>query len=321
MRILALDGSTVRDFRSGREEALPSVPSAVTVGSYDGLHVGHRKIIGAMVDRATERNLRSVVVTFKPHPRLVLDKRTPCPVRLLTTLEEKIRHLESMGVDLLLVVRFDHEFASRSSGSFIREVLVGMLGARQVVVGYDHGFGHDRSGSGATLQTLGAECGFDVDVVGEVLVGGEPVSSTRIRKLLLEAKIEEANACLGAPYPVSGTVVEGRKLGRQIGFPTVNLQPSHPCKLLPATGVYCAKTSIDGREWRVMMNIGTRPTVSNDGEVTVEAHILGWSGDLYGRDLSFRLLSYLREERRFASMEELQSQLEMDKKRVELYPE
>ena len=321
MRILALHGSTVRDFRSGREEALPVIPSAVTVGSYDGLHVGHRKIIGALVDRARESNLRSVVVTFKPHPRLVLDTRTPCPVRLLTTLEEKIRHLESMGIDLLIVVRFDPEFARRSSESFIREVLVGMLGARQVVVGYDHGFGHDRSGSGATLQTLGAACGFGVDVVGEVLVGGEPVSSTRIRNLLLEARIGEANACLGAPYPVSGTVMEGRKLGRQIGFPTVNLQPSHPCKLLPAMGVYLAKTSIDGREWRAMMNIGTRPTVTNDQEVTVEAHILGWSGDLYGRTLSFSLLAYVREERKFDSIGELQSQLEMDKKTVELYRE
>ncbi|NTU68720.1 MAG: bifunctional riboflavin kinase/FAD synthetase [Chlorobiaceae bacterium] len=321
MRILALHGQTVRDYRSGREEALPVVPSAVTVGSYDGLHVGHRKIIGAMVGRAREQGLRSVVVTFRPHPRLVLDTSSPCPVRLLTTLEEKIAHLESTGIDLLLVVRFDQEFARRSSESFIREVLVGLLGARRVVVGYDHGFGHDRSGSGATLQSLGAECGFGVDVVGKVLVGGEPVSSTRIRNLLLEAKVGEANACLGAPYPVSGTVVEGRKLGHRIGFPTVNLMPSNPCKLLPAKGVYLARTSIDGREWRAMMNIGTRPTVSDDELVTVEAHILGWSGDLYGRELHFSLLAFLREERRFDSLADLQSQLAVDKKRVELYPE
>ena len=319
MRILALHGSTVCDYRSGRQEPFPSVPSAVTVGSYDGLHVGHRKIIGTMTDRARERNLRSVVVTFDPHPRLVLDPRTPCPVRLLTTLDEKIMHLGTMGVDLLLVVRFDPEFARRSSGSFIREVLAGLLGARQVIVGYDHGFGHDRSGSGATLEALGAECGFGVDVVGEVLVDGEPVSSTRIRKLLIDAKLEEANACLGAPYPMAGTVVEGRKLGRQIGFPTVNLEPSDPCKLLPAKGVYIASTVIDGRELRAMMNIGNRPTVSNDDAVTVEAHILGFSGDLYGRKLAFSLLEYVREERRFGSVDELRAQLEMDKKGVELY--
>lgn len=321
MRILALHGSTVRDYRSGEEAVLPCLPSAVTVGSYDGLHVGHRKIIGTMVDLARKQGLRSVLVTFKPHPRFVLDTSTPCPVRLLTTLEEKILHLEPLGVDLLLVVRFDAEFAQRSSGAFIRDVLVGMLGARQIVVGYDHGFGHDRAGSEATLRTLGAECGFGVEVVGEVPIAGEPVSSTRIRRLLLEAKIDEANACLGAPYPVGGTVVEGRRLGRQIGFPTANLRLANPCKLLPAMGVYVASTSIDGRVFRAMLNIGTRPTVSDSPEVSVEAHILGYSGELYGRELSFRLLGYIREERKFASLRELGGQLESDKKRVELYRE
>ena len=318
MRILELQGSTIRDYRTGREEALPSVPSAVTVGSYDGLHVGHRKIIGTMVARARSEGLRSVVVTFKPHPRFVLDPASPCPVRLLTTLEEKIGYLEPMDVDLLLVVRFDAAFAQRTSSDFIRDVLVGMLGARLVVVGYDHGFGHDRSGSGATLQSLGEEYGFGVEVVGEFLVGGEPVSSTRIRRLLLEARIGEANECLGAPYPVGGTVVEGRRLGREIGFPTVNLRLANPCKHLPAMGVYVAKTSIDGREFHAMMNIGLRPTVSSGDEVTVEAHILGYSGELYGRELTFGLLAYLREERRFESVPALRAQLEADKKMVEL---
>jgi riboflavin kinase/FMN adenylyltransferase len=321
MRILALHGSTVCDYPGGKPEPFPHIPSALTVGSYDGLHVGHRKIIRAMIDRAREKGLRSIVVTFEPHPRLVLDKSSACPVRLLTTLDEKIGHLEQMGIDMLLVVRFDREFAERSSESFIREVLVELLGARQVVIGYDHGFGHDRSGSGVTLQSLGAECGFAVDVVGEVLVGDEPVSSTRIRTLILEGRVREANECLGAQYIVSGTVVEGRKLGRQIGFPTVNLLLSEPCKLLPARGVYIVRTSIDGREWRAMMNIGTRPTVSNDQVVTVEAHILGYSGDLYGKQMSFSLLEFVREERRFASIGELQAQLEADKKRVELYRE
>jgi riboflavin kinase/FMN adenylyltransferase len=321
MRILALQGSAVLDYRSGRPAALPALPSAVTVGSYDGLHVGHRKIISTMVERARKEGLRSVLVTFKPHPRFVLDTSTPCPVRLLTTLEEKIRHLEPLGVDLLLVVRFDHQFARRSSGEFIREVLVGMLGARQIVVGYDHGFGHDRSGSETTLRSLGAECGFGVEVVGEVPIAGEPVSSTRIRRLLLEAKIGEANACLGSPYPIGGTVVEGRRLGREIGFPTANLRLANPCKLLPAMGVYIADTLIDGREYRAMLNIGTRPTVSESGDVSVEAHILGYSGELYGRELSFRLLGYIRDERKFASLEELRGQLESDKKMVELYRE
>ncbi len=321
MRILALHGSKICGYRSGKQEDFPPLPSAVTVGSYDGLHVGHRKIIDAMIVRAGEKSLRSVVVTFEPHPRLVLDRTSSCPVSLLTTLEEKISHLESMGVDLLLVVRFDREFADRSSESFIREVLVGLLCSAHVVVGYDHGFGHDRSGSGVTLQALGAECGFDVDVVEEVLVGDEPVSSTRIRKLLLEGGVREANACLGAPYLVSGTVVDGQKRGRRIGFPTVNLRPAEPCKLIPAHGVYVARTSIDGKAWPAMMNIGVRPTVSDDETVTVEAHILGFTGDLYGREMMFSMLEYVREERRFGSIGELQEQLERDKKMVELYRE
>ena len=321
MRILSLHGSEVCDYRSGIPELFPPVPSAVTVGSYDGLHVGHRKIIDAMIARAAEKSLRSVVVTFEPHPRLVLDKSSVCPVRLLTTLEEKISHLDAMGVDLLLVVRFDREFADRSSESFIREVLVGLLCSAHVVIGYDHGFGHDRSGSGVTLQALGAECGFEVDVVEEVLVGDEPVSSTRIRKLLLEGGVREANTCLGAPYLFSGTVVDGMKRGRRIGFPTVNLRPSDPCKLIPAHGVYVARSAFDGRIWPAMMNIGVRPTVSDDKTVTVEAHILGYSGDLYGRDMIFSMLEYVREERRFGSIGELQAQLERDKKMVELYRE
>jgi riboflavin kinase / FMN adenylyltransferase len=321
MRIVALHGSTVCGYLSGEPEPLDLVPSAVTVGSYDGLHVGHRKIIVAMIDRAREENLRSVLVTFEPHPRLVLDTSSSCPVRLLTTFNEKTEVLERMGIDLLFVVRFDSRFAERSSESFIRDVLVGMLGARHVIVGYDHGFGHDRRGSGATLRTLGEECGFAVDVVGEVFVGEEPVSSTRIRKLLLEGRVREANACLGEPYHLSGTVVDGARRGRELGFPTVNLRPADTCKLLPAKGVYIARTSIDGREWPVMMNIGTRPTVSEDGAVTVEAHLIGFSGDLYGREMCFRLLDYVREERRFASLGELQAQLRADKKRVELYQE
>jgi len=321
MRIVVLHGSTVCGYHSGAPEPFPPIPSAVTVGSYDGLHVGHRKIIDTMITRARELDLRSVLVTFEPHPRLVLDKSSACPVRLLTTIEEKIAHLEATGLDLLFVVRFDPQFAERSSQEFIRDVLVGMLGARQIVVGYDHGFGHDRSGSGSTLKSLGAEHGYEVDVVGEVFVGDEPVSSTRIRKLLVDGDVREASACLGSPYLISGIVVDGQKRGRQIGFPTVNIRPSHPCKMLPAKGVYVARTVIDGKAWRAMMNIGTRPTVSDDGTVTVEAHILGYSGDLYGHQMSFQLLDFVRKEQRFASLQELQSQLEADKKRVELYRE
>lgn len=319
MRVVFLQGDTVLDPATGMPVELTAEPSAVTIGSFDGLHVGHRKIIGSMIGHAQELGLRSVVVTFEPHPRIVLDGSDRCAVRLLTTFDEKVSQFGSMPIDLLFVVRFDREFASTSSEAFIREVLVKRLGARHVTVGYDHGFGKRRSGSEQTLHTLGAECGFGVDVVGEVIVAGSPVSSTRIRRLLEEGKIREADECLGAPYSISGTVIEGDKLGRSIGFPTANLALSDSCKMLPAHGVYAASVEIDGQEYPAMMNIGRRPTVADNGEVRVEAHIIGFSGNLYGRFLIVRLLGFIRAEQRFASIDELRAQLELDKKEARLY--
>jgi riboflavin kinase/FMN adenylyltransferase len=319
MRVVVLQGDTVLDPATGMPVELTAEPSAVTIGSFDGLHVGHRKIIGAMIGDARTKGLRSVVVTFEPHPRLVLERSSDCPVRLLTTFDEKVAQFGAMPIDLLFVIRFDLDFSRKSSESFIREVLAGLLGAKLVVIGYDHGFGSDRRGGRQTLQKLGEECGFEMDVVGEVIVDQAPVSSTRIRHLLADARIPEANACLGASYMISGTVVEGNRLGREIGFPTANLKLPERCKMLPANGVYAAGVTIDGIDYPVMMNIGCRPTVSQDGEVTVEAHIIGFSGDLYGRFLVLKLIDFIRPEKRFGSIDELREQLMLDKKEVSLY--
>lgn len=319
MRVVVLQGESVRDAETGHLVSLESVPSVVTIGSYDGLHVGHRKIIGAMIDDARSKGLRSVVVTFEPHPRLVLDDSTDCPVRLLTTFDEKVAQFSSMPIDLLFVIRFDREFSRKSSESFIREILSGLLGARLIVVGYDHGFGSDRRGSGQTLHTLGAECGFEVDVVGEVIIDQSPVSSTRIRHLLAAGRIREANDCLGAQYMITGTVVQGKKLGRTLGFPTANLDLSERCKMLPLNGVYVAEVTVEGIEYPVMMNIGRRPTVSADNVVTVEAHIIGFSGELYGQRLTLRLVDFIRPEQRFGSLDELRERLLVDQKEASLY--
>ena len=180
-------------------------------------------------------------------------------------------------------------------------------------------FGRDRSGSGTTLETLGVELGFAVEVVDEVLIGNEHLSSTRIRRLLEAGKIEEANEFLGSPYMISGIVVDGDRIGRDMGFPTVNLRLSDANKLLPRPGVYMAQTEIDGTLFKAMMNVGVRPTVSSEGIIRVEAFILGYSGDLYGESLRFTLLGFIREERKFSSLDELKKQLEKDKKAVELY--
>jgi riboflavin kinase/FMN adenylyltransferase len=319
MQIVEYRSNRVFPFRSEEPEAFPVVASAVTVGAFDGVHRGHRKIISRMVSIARQRGLRSVVVTFEPHPRRVLAGEVTGPLGLLTTLEEKITLLQSGDVDLLFVVRFTPEFARRSSEDFIENVLVGLLGAKSIVIGYDHGFGRNRSGSGDDLRRLGLELGFTVDVESEVRIADEHFSSTRIRQLLGLGRIEEANAFLGSFYTISGTVVEGDGRGRRLGFPTVNIHIPDPHKLLPRAGVYIAELEIDGSSWMSMMNVGVRPTVEEGGRTSVEAHILGWEGSLYGRDLSFNLLHFIRRERKFPTLDALRRQLEKDKKTVELY--
>ncbi len=319
MRIVEYDEGHICSYGSATPIDFSVTASAVTVGSYDGVHRGHRMIIARMVAIAKARNLRSVLVTFEPHPRRVLKGAVSGPLGLLTTLDEKISLLADEDVDLLFVVRFTPDFASRSSDDFIRNVLVGLLGAKSIIVGYDHAFGRDRSGSGKTLETLGSELGFDVEVVNEVMIEHEHFSSTRIRVLLANGKIEEANAFLGSPYMISGTVVDGERRGREIGFPTVNLSLSDSGKLLPRAGVYLAQTVLDGLSFMALMNVGIRPTVSSEGMTTVEAHILGYSGTLYGSTICFMLLKFIREERKFSSLEELKMQIEKDKKTVELY--
>jgi len=299
-------------------EFLP-LPSVVTVGSYDGVHKGHRTILARLVAVAESRHLRSVVVTFEPHPRRVLNKVVSGPPGLLTTLDEKIDLLAGACVDLLFVVRFTADFAARSSDDFIRNILVRLLGAQSIIVGYDHAFGRDRSGGCHTLETLGRELDFDVEVVDEVRIGNEHFSSTRIRTLLESGKIEEANEFLGSPYLITGTVAHGDKRGRDIGFPTVNLALSDPNKLLPRAGVYLAQTVVNGEPFMAMMNIGVRPTVSTEGIKTVEAHIIGYSGTLYGRIIRFSILRFIRDEKKFTTLEELKIQLEKDKKTVEMY--
>ncbi|ABL64431.1 bifunctional riboflavin kinase/FAD synthetase [Chlorobium phaeobacteroides] len=321
MLVVEYQNNDVVAYPSGEPVIFSPVPSAVTIGSFDGVHRGHRSIIARMNAIARSRQLRSVVVTFEPHPRRVLSaSASPSPL-VLSTLDEKVALLTSLDVDLLFVIRFTDAFAARSSEDFIVGVLVKLLCAKSIIVGYDHGFGRNRTGSSETLLHLGKEFGFDVEAITEVKIGNEHFSSTRIRKLLESGNLSDANQFLGYSYIVSGTVVGGDQRGRTIGFPTVNIKPSDPQKLLPHSGVYLAMIELDGISYKAMMNIGVRPTVSQGNEKTVEAHIPGFSGELYGAFLSFRLLVYIREEKKFATIDELKEQLEKDKKTVELYNE
>jgi len=319
MRIIEYHDKQVFNYGSTIPVNFLPVPSAVTVGSYDGVHRGHRKIIARMVAVAHSCGLQSVVVTFEPHPRRVLEGEVSGPLGLLTTLDEKIALLEAECVDLLVLVRFTPDFALQSSDDFIRNFLAGLLGAKSIIVGYDHAFGRDRSGSRETLERLGRELDVAVEVVDEVLIGNEHFSSTKIRELLENGMVEKANEFLGSPYMITGTVVDGDKRGREIGFPTVNLKLIDPNKLLPHSGVYLAQTVIGDCSYKALMNIGVRPTLSSAALLSLEAHILGYSGNLYGTIISFNLLKFIREERKFMNLDELKFQIEKDKKTVELY--
>ncbi|MBL6955555.1 MAG: riboflavin biosynthesis protein RibF [Chlorobium phaeobacteroides] len=319
MRVVLYKGGRVRDYYSGEEIDFAPEPSAVTVGSYDGVHAGHRRIISQMVASASARGLRTVVITFEPHPRKIVNRDPSGQIRLLTLLEEKAVLIEELGVDWLFVVHFDRFFAAQSSESFIQQVLLDSIGAKTIVIGYDHGFGHDRKGGVSTLRRMAEQKRFDVLVVDEVRLQAEHFSSTRIRALLGEGRIREANLFLGAPYLISGDVVHGEKKGREIGFPTVNLRIGSSDKLLPKYGVYIATVIIDGRVFKAMMNIGLRPTVSEGSSPLCEAHILGHKGELYGKRLTFHLLDRVRDEMKFPSFEALQEQLKKDQKFVEQY--
>lgn len=290
---------------------LPRDPAGVvTVGTFDGIHLGHREILREVVHRARMREGRSVVVTFDPHPKQVLGRGD---VRLLTTIEERIAVLERLHVDLVCVLPFTWEFSRQRPQEFYRSVVVEGLGVSEVVVGYDHMFGRDREAGIGELIRMGQEFAFSVFAVHPHLVDGLPVSSSRIRNLLAEGDTAGAARLLGSPYRLSGEVVRGDGRGRTIGYPTANLGVLAGAKLVPARGVYLVGVRHDGKDYAGMMNIGVRPTVSTGEALTLEVHILDFNRMIYGETLTVSFLRRLREERRFASVPELVRQLDEDR--------
>lgn len=286
----------------------------VTVGNFDGLHVGHREILRIVTERARARGGEAAVYTFEPHPRKVL--RADVPPKLLTTLEQKLELIASEGVDVTVVEPFDREFARQSAVEFVRDVLYARLRPEEVYVGYDFRFGHDREGSMRTLTEMGPHLGFAVTIVPEVTVGGRDVNSTRIRELLAEGHVEEAGSLLGRPYAVRGRVVAGDRRGRTLGFPTVNLAPEN--EVLPAVGVYAGRlrrldAGAEEAALPAVVNVGRRPTVKPDDPVLAEAHVIDWSGDLYAQRVELAFLHHLREERRFPDLEALRLQIGRDR--------
>jgi len=285
----------------------------VTIGSFDGVHLGHISVIKALNARARAFGGESVIITFEPHPREVLYPDEPKP-GILTTLPEKRAVLEACGVDHLVVLNFTPAFARLSYEDFVRQVLVERIGVRGLVMGYDHHFGYERAGNFERLQELSRRYGFFLEREAVFEADSENVSSTKIRQALAEGNVVCVTRFLGRPYSFTGKVVAGSQLGRQLGFPTANLVVDDARKLLPARGVYAVRVRLtDGRVLGGMLNVGTRPTVASDeSELTLEVHLFDFSGDLYGSMLSVHLVAHLRAEQPFPSLSSLQVQLQQD---------
>jgi riboflavin kinase/FMN adenylyltransferase len=285
---------------------------AVTIGNFDGVHRGHRALAAAAKRWARAHGGRAVVLTFDPHPaRVLAPERAP---RLLTTAKQKAELLEALGIDILAVLPFTPELQHLEADEFARRVLAGALGARQVAIGEGFRFGHDRRGDVAMLRRLGVELGFGVEDVAPVLHDGRPISSSRAREALLRGAVEEARDLLGRRYFVDGLVVDGERRGRTLGFPTANLDPEN--EILPGAGVFVARCRLARGEWRwAVVNVGRRPTFGG-GEVSVEAHLLGFDGDLYGSPLRIAFHARLRGEQRFEGPEALVAQIRKDVSRA-----
>ena len=284
-----------------------STPAHVTIGAFDGVHRGHQHLIGSMAQAAREKDRASVVLTFDPHPGAMLGRR---PVAVLSTIEERAELIAETGADLLVVLSFTPAMAGMSAADFVTTLRHG-LEMCELWVGPDFALGHRREGDVEFLGSLGQQVGFQVRVVEPLHWKGGVVSSTRIRSELTAGDVQQAAELLGRPYRLIGTVVSGQHLGRGLGIPTANLEPP-PGRLIPANGVYaCEAYTQLGRAWPAVANVGTRPTVADD-RLTVEAHLVGFDGDLYGQELGLDFVARLRDEKAFGGLDELVEQIHKD---------
>ncbi|HEY0546471.1 MAG TPA: bifunctional riboflavin kinase/FAD synthetase [Pyrinomonadaceae bacterium] len=299
----------------GTDNAEIMRPTVLTLGVFDGLHLGHQLIMRTVVERARSLNAMPTVITFDPHPRAVLHPESAPP--LLQTFDQKIEALGVLGIEQTIVIRFTEEFARLSAEDFLRDVVHERLQAREAYLGCGFAFGRGREGNIELLKKMSGQLGFYASEVPEVQLRGKRISSSRIRELLKEGCVNLARRMLGRPYGVEGRVVRGHERGRTLGFPTANLAPQN--RVIPRRGVYITATLIEGAWRRSITNVGTRPTFEKVAEPSVETFVINWSGDLYGDVVRVRFLHRLRDERKFASVEELKEQIARDRQRAERY--
>ena len=292
-----------------------ATPCAATVGSFDGVHLGHKAMIAELREAAARKGLPLTVVTFARHPRLLFN--VGCEPFLLTTNSEKIALLESVGVDRVVLLDFDAAMASMCAEQFMREVLVDALGVKLLGVGYDHHFGRPCDGEGLEqYMEYGRNLGVEVLPLSQFTIDGENVGSSAVRRALVAGDLSKTLELLGHRFVLEGTVVHGAGIGRHLGFPTANVQLAERMMLLPADGVYEVEACVDTSRYKGVMNVGFKPTVDNSRVRTIEVHLIGFSGDIYGKAISVELLRRLREEKNFESVDALRLQIEADVARV-----
>jgi riboflavin kinase/FMN adenylyltransferase len=298
-------------------DELEKIPNPVlTIGTFDGVHLGHQRIIQQLNEEAQKHDGESVLFTFYPHPRMVLFPDSH-GLKLLQTQVEKIEKLELMGLQNVIVHPFTKEFSRLTAVEFVRDYLVNKLNVKTIVIGYDHQFGKNREGSLDLLKDLGPVYDFNVIEIAAQDIDEVNVSSTKIRNALRTGNIETANLFLGAPFELNGTIIHGKQVGRKIGFPTANMDLGSSVKIIPAAGVYLVRTVLQNRaEYFGMMNIGVKPTVRDTDEVSIEVNLLDFSGNLYGQELQVKVLTRLRDELKFNSLEDLKIQLSKDEHTV-----
>jgi riboflavin kinase/FMN adenylyltransferase len=285
--------------------------AVVTIGTFDGVHIGHRKIISGIRELADSSGGETVLLTFFPHPRMILHPEDES-LKLINTINEKAELMEKLGINHLIITPFSRDFSNQTAESYIRDVLVNKIGTKKIVIGYDHRFGKDRQGGLDDLQRLGPVCGFDVIEIPEQDINEVAVSSTRIRSALLQGNIDLANTFLGYPFFITGTVIRGDQIGRQIGYPTANINIQERYKLIPGDGIFAVKVKIAGEYYKGMAYIGTRPTL-NGMTRNIEVNIFDFDQDIYNQQLRMDFYHFVREDIKFNSLDELKEQLAKDK--------
>lgn len=285
--------------------------TVLTLGTFDGIHLGHQQIIKKVIECSEDKKLRNMIITFHPHPRKVINPEMQ--LKLLTTTEEQINILEKQGVQNLLIINFTKEFSQLTPGEFIKNYLVDKIGLSSIVIGYDHHFGKGRGGDIEFLLASGENYDFEVLQIQPFIIDNEPVSSTKIRTALEVGDINKVNKMLGRYYSFSGVVVEGDKRGRELGYPTANIKLYDEEKMLPQIGIYAVLVEIDGIKHKALLSIGRRPTFYNDGKIVPEVYIYNFNNDIYGKEIKINLIQKLRGEEKFNSAEELIRQMNIDK--------